>query len=690
MNIGSLIRGLLGEQKPGDAKALEMKPGQVVRGLIVHVSEDSQEAVVQIQGVHVKARLEANLRPGESAMLQVQQPGADGAIVLKPFTGQGAALTTASIADLLRQAGLPDTPEVREILRSIQHAGVTLNKENVTVLKEALALRPIQLPAAEWAESAAIALQRGLPVTRESVISLHQAVFGPPLHQLLQDVEQQLRTAVNQLQQQAGAAGGSATTGAVAGGSALTGQVSGGSATAGAMAGGNALTGAVAGGNAPAGAVTGGNVLTGAVAGGNAAAGAVTGGSAQAGAVAGGSAQAGAVAGGNAAAALLAKLQGLLQELRSEHAQQGPTAGGTAAPGPAPSTLTAEPWVGRLLKLLGAEHEQQVLRGGSAPAQAAPSAAAGAAPSAAAGAAPSAAASAAPSAAAGAAPSAAAPSAAAPSAAAPSAAASAASSAAASAASSAAASAAPSAAAGAAPSAAGGAAPSAAGGAAPSAAAGAAPSAAGGAAPSAAAGAAPSSPLMPPVLTGAGTQPGSEIQETVKGLLLQLSAADLPPAFKEAAQQLLQHLTGQQLLLNTDRTAPFAQITMFIPLHGPDGEQTAAVHVQSRRGRKGELDHHNCRLWFDLNMNTLGHTVIDVQVVDNIVSIQMKNNEPWAEELFQSGRQELAQSVEDIGYQLLSMKTTPFPEITPASDKSQSRVADEYTPDIYKGVDLKI
>ncbi|MBO2942761.1 hypothetical protein JJQ72_02010 [Paenibacillus sp. F411] len=565
MNIGSLIRGLLGEQKPGDAKALEMKPGQVVRGLIVHVSEDSQEAVVQIQGVHVKARLEANLRPGESAMLQVQQPGADGAIVLKPFTGQGAALTTASIADLLRQAGLPDTPEVREILRSIQHAGVTLNKENVTVLKEALALKPIQLPAAEWAESAAIALQRGLPVTRESVTSLHQAVFGPPLHQLLQDVEQQLRTAVNQLQQQAGAAGGSAKTGAVAGGSALTGQVAGGSATAGAMAGGNALTGAVAGGNAPAGAVT------------------------------GGSAPAGAVAGGNAAAALLAKLQGLLQELRSEHAQQGPTAGGTAAPGPAPSTLTAEPWVGRLLKLLGAEHEQQVLRGGSAPAQAAPSAAAGAAPSAAAS-----------------------------------------------------------------------------------------------AAPSAATGAALSPPLMPPVLTGAGTQPGSEIQETVKGLLLQLSAADLPPAFKEAAQQLLQHLTGQQLLLNTDRTAPFAQITMFIPLHGPDGEQTAAVHVQSRRGRKGELDHHNCRLWFDLNMNTLGHTVIDVQVVDNIVSIQMKNNEPWAEELFQSGRQELAQSVEDIGYQLLSMKTTPFPEITPASDKSQSRVADEYTPDIYKGVDLKI
>ena len=65
MNIGSLIRGLLGEQKPGDAKTLELKPGQVVRGVVMNVSEDGQEAVVQIQGVQVKAKLETPLRAGK-------------------------------------------------------------------------------------------------------------------------------------------------------------------------------------------------------------------------------------------------------------------------------------------------------------------------------------------------------------------------------------------------------------------------------------------------------------------------------------------------------------------------------------------------------------------------------------------------------------------------------------------------
>ncbi|MFD1906069.1 hypothetical protein ACFSQ7_21565 [Paenibacillus rhizoplanae] len=75
---------------------------------------------------------------------------------------------------------------------------------------------------------------------------------------------------------------------------------------------------------------------------------------------------------------------------------------------------------------------------------------------------------------------------------------------------------------------------------------------------------------------------------TLKGVLLQvLGSSEAPPAVKEAAGQLVQQLTGQQLLLNTDRTAPFAQVTMFLPLHGPDGRETASVQIQSRRGRKG-------------------------------------------------------------------------------------------------------
>lgn len=339
MNIGSLIRGLLGEQKPGDAKTLELKPGQVVRGVVMNVSEDGQEAVVQIQGVQVKAKLETPLRAGETALLQVQPPGEGGTAVLKPLSQTpGQPLTPSSMAEVLDFAGLPDTKENREMIRGMQNAGVPLTKDNIAMFREALAVKPPQIPAAEWAESAAIAFHRGLPITPESVKGLHQAVFGPQLHQLLQSLEQQLTTALSNGNGGAAAAGKNAASAAP-------------STAAGAEGTAAAQQQAAAANN-----------------------------------VAGGTAQA-----GSGQQALLTKLQGLLQQLRGELAQPwasggtaAPAAGqpaavptglaaalgeGAAGPSPKPPTPGAEPWVGRLLKLLGAEHEQQALRGaGTGPA----------------------------------------------------------------------------------------------------------------------------------------------------------------------------------------------------------------------------------------------------------------------------------------------------------------------------------
>ncbi|MGE7822996.1 hypothetical protein [Paenibacillus sp. NPDC093718] len=679
MNIGSLIRGLLGEQKPGDAKTLELKPGQVVRGVVMNVSEDGQEAVVQIQGVQVKAKLETPLRAGETALLQVQPPGEGGTAVLKPLSQTpGQPLSPSSMAEVLDFAGLPDTKENREMIKGMQSAGVPLTKDNIAMFREALAVKPPQIPAAEWAESAAIAFHRGLPITPESVKGLHQAVFGPQLHQLLQSLEQQLASALSNGTGSAAAAGKNAASAAP-------------STAAGAVG--------IAAGQ-------------------------------QQGAAANGTAGSAAQA-GSGQQALLTKLQGLLQQLRGELAQPwasggtaapaagqpaavptGPAAAlgeGAAGPSPKPPTPSAEPWVGRLLKLLGAEHEQQALRGaGTGPAGETARSGSAAAPAGQPAAAPG-------STAAGAAPGAAAPgaNAAVPaSAAAPTAAGAAAPPPAAAqptaAASQAVGQAAASLPAPTAPGSNGTAASTPGALATPGNAANTA-NANQQAVPNAQAGAVNQQGLTQPVVPSgqqysaqgvqqvvmASTQTGESalaLQDTLKGVLLQvLSSQETPPALKEAAQQLVQHLTGQQLLLNTDRTAPFAQVTMFIPLHGVDGEQTASVHIQSRRGRKGELDATNCRLLFDLDMKFLGPTLIDVQVVDRIVSLSFRNDQRYAAELFEGKKEELAQAVSSIGYQLLSVKTEPQPLVVPpTSDTSVQGTAAEYTPQTYKGVDMRI
>ncbi|WP_269319084.1 hypothetical protein, partial [Escherichia coli] len=62
-----------------------------------------------------------------------------------------------------------------------------------------LAAKPAQVPAEEWVQATGIAFQRGLPVTAETVKGLQQAVFGPPLHQLLSGLTEQLESLVSQL-----------------------------------------------------------------------------------------------------------------------------------------------------------------------------------------------------------------------------------------------------------------------------------------------------------------------------------------------------------------------------------------------------------------------------------------------------------------------------------------------------------
>ncbi|MDO3410718.1 hypothetical protein QWJ34_13180 [Saccharibacillus sp. CPCC 101409] len=740
MNIGSLLKGMMGEARPGEVKSLELREGQVVRGVVLSVSDDGKEGVIQVQGVKVNAKLEAPLQAGQTTFMQVQPAAEDGTMVMKPVAAPpGAEGGAQSIGDTLKQLGLPDNKQTRELVRMMQQAEIPLTREQAAEVRNLLAQKPAAVNAQEWVKSIGILQQRGLPVTPQSVAGLQQAVFGPPVSDLLQNLEQQVSAALANLGGEegdvvpgrgtgmggnAGMPAGTAGSGTAAGtasgantpangaGTAGTGGSAAGGAAVnagGAGAAGNAA-GSAAGAGAPGGAVNAGGANAGSAnngAGGvpvsgtpaglsaaSAAADAVdsgpfppartAAGAAASGAAAGAggaavpdaaaqaagtaraagaapaaggagsppgtaaapqaaagtppaAAQAGEAAPRAADAALLRKVQSLLGELRAA------SAGGTADEAPASAAQaspqsaaadTAGPWVGRLLKMLGAEHEQQTAR--TTLLQSAPQGAA-AQPAAQAGAGQTA----------GAQLPAAQPSAAASGAAVPD---------------------------------------------------GISPTVRAAAEQALRAlsgsGDGPDAAAAADARSGAaGQAPAAhtpaEIRESLKSLLLQLSSSDsLPSAVKEAAQQAVQQMTGQQLLLNTDRTAPFAQVTMFLPFVGQDGSQTASVQIESRRGPKGELDASNCRLWFDLDMKSLGRTVVDVQVVDRNVSLNFRNDEEWVRPLLESSQNEIASALNNAGYQLMALRTDVLPQRP--SEAAETSAAGSYTPSVYRGVDVKI
>ncbi|MEK5475826.1 flagellar hook-length control protein FliK [Paenibacillus sp. FSL R5-0407] len=694
MNIGPLLRSVLGDAKPGTPKTLELKPGQVVRGTVLSVSEDGQEAVIQVQGVKLHAALETPLQEGQTTLLQVQPQNEDGLMKLKPVQlPASGTLSAASLASALEALGMDDTPGNREMLQLMQNNGIPLTKENVKQLLSLNAQKPASLPMSEWFHAIGIAMNRGLPLTGETVKGLHQAVFGPPLHSLVSALEEQLGSwlQIQEGPENSGLTAGKAQNGENAAGQSGTG-ISGGAAVALGGAERSAMLNK-AGAGAPLSSLS--DIQEGVPspgAGANATA------TSQAGA-----GQAAIQQTGSMSDQLLIKLQKVLAELKgavllegTANGEPAPAGAGTAGqlaasgrealakgaaaaaepaaaalPGEGPAgpslqarpALTAEPWVGRVLKLLGAEHEQQVLRAGASGEPAQPAPAAGTAQQAAAsgGGAPQAA-----------------QHAQAPGTAAP-------------------------------VPAAGGALPGgvaaeaapvtqapprgeAAGAAAPGGHGGqpAGPAVAGG---KAAAQAALSSAALadaPAPETGAAA--GNSARDTLKSLLLQVAAADdLPAPLQEAARQIVQQLTGQQLLLTTDRTTPFAQVTMFLPFIGPDGEQTASVHIESRRGRKGELDASNCRLWFDLQMKALGQIMVDVQVADKKVLLKIFSEQEATGVFLESRQPEIESALESAGYRLLSLKAEPLiPAEAGESTGQELGQSQSYAPSPYKGVDYRV
>ncbi len=708
MNIGSVFRGLLGDVKAGEAKKLDMQPGQVVRGVVLKVSEDGDEAVLQIQGSQVRAKLETPLQPGQTATFQVQPASPSGMTVLKPLNdAANMPQQTVALADVLESVGLPDTNQNRELIQAMQKNGVPLTSENAASLRDALSKQGGNVQLGTFVQAAAVAFQRGLPLTAESINGLRQTMFGPPLNDLLSSLEQELETVLKQQGQgtptdhsigEATAiksadrtlASPTGTSSVVIAdgqeGQALTlsKDVSASAATKQAETGQQATggkelfkgtqaanlaatvseasvlttdsdtpagsTASVANGTAPGEP----EVVSGRGATVVLDAGANTPESGAADALNGSRAKAEQSQQATAAGTQLKDADGVLASASAEPTGTKPALSAVTADRPSaqPATGSAPSSAAgnaaapeaplQRLRLLLQELRAAVPPELSTTAPEQPTAeiaqpAAGASRTADAAASQS---------------------------------------------------------------------------------------------------AAPSTQLTPtedpwvgrvlkllgaeheqqvhrstaqpahgaaarteppegvpqplPGLAAASNDSVSTAADTVKGALLQLmSSDDLPPALKEAAQQVVQHLTGQQLLLNTDRTAPFAQVHMFIPFIGPDGRETATIQIQSRRGKRGELDASNCRLWFDLDMKGLGPTLVDVQVVDRIVSLKLHNDQEWAASLLTSGRESIRTSLESLGYQLLTLRTEPMPIRTEQSSSVSSEVQ-SYVPQPYKGVDLKI
>ncbi|MDR6883839.1 hypothetical protein [Bacillus sp. 3255] len=599
MNISGLIRSLVGDLTAADSKVLELKVGQVVKGVVLQLLSD-QEAMLNIGGVQVRAKLETPLKQGDVTYLQVQPESSGGQIVLKPLTASDVQITEDSMGELLKAFAVKDTAGARQMVQTMQQEGVPVSKENVKAFEALMSSVPEGVNKEEWMQAAVLAHKKGLPLTQETVGALRQVTSGPPVGQVLEglerqaaallenepqhpaaDIAKQVVALLKELRASAAATWPARPPEAPAAVPAPPASPQAGPAAAAAPAGppgGQGSAPAPAAAAAPPAAPAqpaGTDVRAAAPSAERAAAPAEPAAEAKA-----------APAGRAAVPEAQARSAEPAKEPPAQKAAEGALqthSGASEVPEAVPETN----WISRMLKAVGVEHEAQVAakldeRGEAFVRHKAQA-----------------------------------------------------------------------------------------------------------------------DDLQPVPLAAASSQeetvkPASS--ETLKSLLLQLTASDdTPVPLKEAAQQALSQVTGQQLMLTGDKNAMFAHMTLFVPFLDGTGQQSAAVHIQSRKGKRGELDASNCRLLFDLQMKVMGNTLVDVHVVNKIVSLTIHNDHPALGPLMEASKEDITSAMQKAGYQFISLKCSPYPQPLPKEEGAASNAVSDgradlrslYLPKTYKGVDVR-
>ncbi|SFL46770.1 hypothetical protein SAMN03159341_106204 [Paenibacillus sp. 1_12] len=701
MNISGLIRSVLNDMQASEPKVLELKVGEVVKGMVLQLISES-DAIINIGGVQVRAKLETPLKQGEVTLLQVQPENSSGQMVLKPLGASGVQIADGSLAEVLKNVGLPDSAANRQLIQTLHQSGVPLSKEIVQAFSQLQSQLPNTVSQEDWIPSAVVAFQKGIPLTGETVTAVKQAMTGPAFHETLQQLDDQMTKLLSDNQTLSTSAKSAIETfkSVVAVVKEASGelipniasQLSDTEVE-------NLLTvtkeaGRQQNGSQP-----------------SVAASNTTESSSGQGAILPGKSESGAAVSSNQAGPALHAGEGSSASAKTASSQADSTLQLTK-PNPAlnkaadegPNTTTVQAKAGspnveqastltvksadtlsltqtnlssrvesganlstENARLVGGTTQSQSTANNSGTASAAtdsevnsnpeqtnsqqmresvvrsnqPQSAVGR-----------------------------------EAAILPSEI----------------------------------------------------PTDTGehwisklikavgvehehaifklpdkngldGQLLTAASITDRSSDLQAPA--GAQQDPLKSVDTLKSALLMLVQSDDTPAALKETAQQAIQQITGQQLLLNTDRTSAFSNITMFIPIINANGEQTAAIHIQSRKGARGEIDANNCRLVFDLRMKALGDTMIDVQVVDRIVSLRVLNDQPFIQPLLESYREEIAEGLTKIGYQFISLKCSAYPEKgQPAEDKAagssmtdsnlSNQLKSIYGKKPYKGMDVRV
>ncbi|QOR68543.1 hypothetical protein IM538_10750 [Cytobacillus suaedae] len=186
-----------------------------------------------------------------------------------------------------------------------------------------------------------------------------------------------------------------------------------------------------------------------------------------------------------------------------------------------------------------------------------------------------------------------------------------------------------------------------------------------------------------------GNRPSLPIQyESLKPLLMTalIELNQLPG--KETLEHLIHRITGQQLLSLGD--SDYGHLIFQIPLQLGGKLSDLTIQYSGKKNKGKAIDPNYCQLFFQLELETLRETMIDVKIQNRILSITIYNNHTLLDKLVQGMKFSLADGLEKAGYKLSSIKVIKLSEKLTGTEKVSPASVIMRRNDGYTGVDIKI
>lgn len=174
--------------------------------------------------------------------------------------------------------------------------------------------------------------------------------------------------------------------------------------------------------------------------------------------------------------------------------------------------------------------------------------------------------------------------------------------------------------------------------------------------------------------------------DTMKPQLMQLLAEQPEPTVREAAEKLLNKITGFQVL--SQESGPMQQLIVQFPILMGSAMNEVTMQWSGQKKEDGSIDADFCRVLFYLKLAHISDTIVDLQVQNRIMSIQVINGHPLLKKMADNLVPLLKENLARIDYHLTSIN---FAAQKPVSDgKEQKKLAELSSKKEYNRVDFKI